>query len=335
MMIKPSNSNFNVHPTFNSAKQSAQMEFHAIAPMYIAYGTIFLVSLFGNSFIIHIIRTDKSMKTAIYYLISNQASVDILITFIYLMDTVRVNSYQGWWFGGNMGNFTCKLCHASFYFLPSFSLFLLVAIAVDRFYAVTRPFDRTPISRHVKKVILTLWIFSLILSALVFANGHLVTKKESYLCHTHIPLKYSNGKELNVISLTLAVVIPMTLLAVLYTKICIKLWSRQAPGEGASQNQRQLQVIVTAKKVTRMMIAIVVLFVICWVPFYVIMALLHLGFVQNKAVRFSVWLSVSFSSINPYVYFAFSAYFRDGLKHLFGNIHIFPPRSERIELQQI
>ena len=240
-MIKPSNSNFNVHPTFNSAKQSAQMEFHAIAPMYIAYGTIFLVSLFGNSFIIHIIRTDKSMKTAINYLILNQASVDILITFIFLMDTVRVNSYQGWWFGGNMGNFTCKLCHASFYFLPSFSLFLLVAIAVDRFYAVTRPFDRTPISRHVKKVILTLWIFSLILSALVFANGHLETKKESYLCHTHSPLKYSNGKELNVISLTLAVVIPMTLLAVLYTRICIKLWSRQAPGEGASQNQRQLQ----------------------------------------------------------------------------------------------
>ena len=182
---------------------------------------------------------------------------------------------------------------------------------------------------------MTLWIFSLILSALVFANGHLETKKESYLCHTHSPLKYSNGKELNVISLTLAVVIPMTLLAVLYTRICIKLWSRQAPGEGASQNQRQLQVIVTAKKVTRMMIAIVVLFVVCWVPFYLIMALLHLGFVQNKAVRFSVWLSVSFSGINPYVYFAFSANFRNGLKHLFGNIHIFPPRSERIELQQI
>ena len=27
-----------------------------------------------------------------------------------------------------------------------FLFFLLVAIAVDRFYAVTRPFDRTPIS---------------------------------------------------------------------------------------------------------------------------------------------------------------------------------------------
>ena len=35
------------------------------------------------------------------------------------------------------------------------------------------------------------------------------------------------------------------------------------------------------------------------------------------------------------LYFAFSANFRNGLKHLFGNIHVFPPRSERIELQQI
>ena len=101
-------------------------------------------------------------------------------------------------FGGNMGNFTCKLCHASFYFLLSFSVFLPVAIAVDRSYAVTRPFDRTSISRHIKNVILTLWIFSLILSALVFANGRLKTNKKSYLCHTRSPLEYSNGKELNV-----------------------------------------------------------------------------------------------------------------------------------------
>ena len=72
-----------------------------------------------------------------------------------------------------------------------------------------------------------------------FANGRLETNKKSYLCHTRSPLEYSNGKELNVISITLAVVIPMTLLAFSYTRICIKLWSRQAPGEGASQNQRQ------------------------------------------------------------------------------------------------
>ena len=45
---------------------------------------------------------------------------------------------------------------ASFYFLLSFSVFLPVAITVDRSYAVTRPFDWTSISRHIKNVILTL-----------------------------------------------------------------------------------------------------------------------------------------------------------------------------------
>ena len=39
-----------------------------------------------------------------------------------------------------------------------------------------------------------------------------------------------------------------------------------------------------------------------------------------------------YSSINPYVYFAFSTKFRNGLKPLFGNIRIFPFRSEGMEL---
>ena len=46
--------------SFNSTNQSVQIDFHAIVPMYIAYGTIFLVSLFGNSLIIHIIRADNA-----------------------------------------------------------------------------------------------------------------------------------------------------------------------------------------------------------------------------------------------------------------------------------
>ena len=234
-----------------------------------------------------------------------------------------------------MGHITCNLYLASFFVLPSFSIFLLVAIAVDRFYAVFRPLDKTPISRNIKIVILLLWTCSLISPTAVFTNRHLETKNNSYFCQPRKFMELYKGKQFNVISLTLTVVIPLTLLAILYIGICIKLCSRQAPGEGASQNQRQLQIIATARKVTLMMIAIVVLFLICWFPFYISMVMLYLGFVQKKAILFSVWLSVSFSGINPYVYFAFSANFRNGLKHFWGNIRIFPLRSESMELQQL
>ena len=152
-----------------------------------------------------------------------------------------------------MGHITCKLYLASFYVLTSFSIFLLVAIAVDRFYAVFRPLDRTPISRNIKRVFVILWTCSLISPTTVFINRHLETRNNSYFCHSRKFLRFYEGKEFNVISLTLGVVIPLTLLAIIYARICIKLWSRQAPGEGASQNQRQLQIIATARKVTLMM----------------------------------------------------------------------------------
>ena len=328
-------SNFNFNSILTSTEETVETDFHVIILTYFVYGTIFLVSLVGNSFLVYIIRTVPSMKTAINYLILNQACADLLIPFMHLMDNLRNSSYHGLWFGGNMGHITCKLYLASFYVPTSFSIFLLVAIAVDRFYAAFRPLDRTPISRNIKRVFLILWTCSLIIPTTVFINRYLETRNNSYFCHSRKFLRFYEGKEFNVISLTLGVVIPLTLLAIIYARICIKLWSRQAPGEGASQNQRQLQIIATARKVTLMMIAIVVLFIICWVPYYISMALIYLGLVKDKAVLFSVWLTVSYSGINPYVYFALSANFRNRLKHLCENIRVFPFRSESMELRKI
>ena len=122
-----------------------------------------------------------------------------------------------------MGNITCNLYLASFFVLPSFSIFLLVAIAVDRFYAVFRPLDKTSISRNIKIVILILWTCSLISPTAVFTNQHLETKNTSYFCQSSKFMQIYEGKQFHVISLTLTVVIPLTLLAILYMSICIKL----------------------------------------------------------------------------------------------------------------
>ena len=72
-----------------------------------------------------------------------------------------------------------------------------------------------PISRNIKKAVLTLWTCSLIFLVLVFANRHLETQNRSYFCHMHRPLEFYKGTKVNVISLKLAVVIPLTLLAIL------------------------------------------------------------------------------------------------------------------------
>jgi len=61
--------------------------------MYIAYIITFLASLFGNSVIIHITRTDNSMKTTTNYLILNQACTDLVITIAEIMTVISLQIY--------------------------------------------------------------------------------------------------------------------------------------------------------------------------------------------------------------------------------------------------
>lgn len=92
MMINRSNFNLKVHSILNNTDGTIEMDFHLIVPSYFGYGTM---QLFGNYLIVYIIRTNTSMKTAINYLVFNQACADILITSLYLVDTVRAYSNHG------------------------------------------------------------------------------------------------------------------------------------------------------------------------------------------------------------------------------------------------
>ena len=317
----------------SAAVETTDIEFQVIFLMYFGYAIIFLASLFGNTFVIHIIRTDRSMKTTINHLILNQACADLLITVIYLLNIIHYISYNRLWFGGLIGLITCKLFLTSCYVLPNFSIWLLVAIAVDRFYAITRPLRRSLISRNLKKVILILWMWCIASSLSVFVSVQLGTVNESFYCETKLELH--KGAELNTFSMISNIFLPLLIIIILYTIICIKLRSRKVPGEGGSQNQRQAEALETARKVTRMMIAVVILFLLCWLPFFISMVLWLFGFVNPTKVLFPVLLTVAYNGLNPYVYFTFSENFRDAFKRLFRYIRVLPFRSQSVELQQV
>ena len=98
------------------------------------------------------------------------------------LNIIRETSYQGLWFGGNIGNITCKLFLRILYVLTGFSIWLLVTIAVDRLYAITRPLQRSPISRNLKKVILILWTGAFVNSINIFDDTVVQKIEESYFC---------------------------------------------------------------------------------------------------------------------------------------------------------
>ena len=282
------------------------------------------------------------MKTTTNYLILNQACADLAITLIASISVFYHSYFGSEWFGGLFGLITCRL-HLVFMFIPPHvSIWILVTIAIDRFYAVTRPLELSPISRHLKKTILLLWIWGFTCTINILVNGSLKKVEQSFYC--------CFGSIFNVwiaydtINVSLNIFLPSLIIVVLYTTVYLKLRSREVPGEGANQNERQVEAIKTAKKVIRMMIAVVVLFVLCWFPFFIIVTLQTLltgsAQIRFRLISFIGLLTILYSGLNPYIYLTFSHKFRIRCKQLIGNFvrkitisNFLTSRSQSFEFQ--
>lgn len=285
------------------------------ASLAAVYIFIIFASIFGNSVVIHVIRTRHVLKNATNYLILNQACADLIITFTVMRTMLSDELFYTKWFGGKWGQITCKLLVWAKFPAPFCSIWSLTAIAVDRYFAVVRPLHVSPISSHIKLVISLIWLWALASAAGMVSMAKLwPVDGGRYYCvidFSHVELTAVNVTSL-VIELLLNFSVPVVAMAVLYSIVCCRLFTREVPGEGANQDQRHEEAIKTAKKVTRMMIIVVVLFGICWFPFYIFVGLdsLHKIVLPYAAVKFVVWLANAFSAINPYIYLSFNSRFR-------------------------
>ncbi len=219
------------------------------------------------------------------------------------------------WFGGDWGHITCKLLVWAKFSAPFCSIWSLTAIAVDRYFVVARPLQLSPISNHIKLTISGIWLWSLVSAAGMVAMAKLwLVNGSRYYCvidFSHVELTTINATSL-IIELLFNFAVSVVAMAVLYSIVCRHLLSREVPGEGANQDHRHEEAMQTAKKVTRMMIIVVVLFTLCWFPFYIFIGLdsLHKIVLPYAAVKFLLWLANAFSAINPYIYLSFNSRFR-------------------------
>ena len=291
----------------------------------VTYCLIIIVSLVANSLIVIIVCKTPNLKKPINYFIANMASSDLLYPIFsipFKLSLLHANSFL---IGGQLGQALCKL-------LPFFgnvsvvvSTQNLILIAVDRFGAVVFPL-RSPLirSKLCPFFILATWMFAIVFLWPDLLAVELVEHPEGARCERR--WKKTFGESLSFASVLLAynivfIYIPVLLLVILYSIVVIKLKTQAHPGEQSANTQQQRN--RRNRNVLQMSIAIVTVFVLCWLPYNTNHLITEY---QDSSTHFSCSFQIYFNvtyflihaycAINPIICFMFSSNYRQGVKRL-------------------
>ena len=291
----------------------------------VTYCLIIIVSLVANSLIVIIVCKTPNLKKPTNYFIANMASSDLLFPVFsipFKLSLLHANSFL---IGGQLGQALWKL-------LPFFgnvsvvvSTQNLILIAVDRFGAVVFPL-RSPLirSKLCPFFILATWMFAIVFLWPDLLAFELVEHPEGARCERR--WKKTFGESLSFASVLLAynivfMYIPVLLLVILYSIVVIKLKTQAHPGEQSANTQQQRN--RRNRNVLQMSIAIVTVFVLCWLPYNTnhLMTVYQDSPALNSCSFLIYWYVTYFTAdaycaINPIICFIFSSNYRQGVKRL-------------------
>ena len=290
----------------------------------VIYCLFITVSLAANSLIVMIVYKTPNLRKPINYFIANMASSDLLFPIFWTprnLSRLHTNSFL---IGGQLGQAFCKLAPFFGDVSTYVSIQNLILIAVDRFGAVVFPL-RSPLirSKLCPFFILATWMFAIVFISPDLLAFELVEHPEGAWCVRR--WKKVFGESLSFAGFVLAynilfTYIPVLLLVILYSIIFIKLKTQVHPGEQSTNNQQQRD--RRNRNVLQMSIAIITVFVFCWLPYSINYLIwywdtsTHFSCSFRQYLYFTLDMTNAYSAINPIICFMFSGNYRKALKRL-------------------
>ena len=289
----------------------------------LAYCLLLVMSLIGNTLIIMVVYRDEKMKTTTNLLIVNMAVSDLLVP-IFAMPRANVEILYGnlrWLIDGAFGEALCKLTAFFQDISTAVSVQTLVAIAVDRFYAVWFPLKAARIKPRVKYVILLIWLISTLIHA-PYLYGFQIGK---FNRKTYCYLGWSRAVTKIVFLLLIIFIyaLPLVLITTFYSLIVKKLRKQTLYGV------RNLVVHFSREKrsrnVLKMSLAIVVVFFLSMSPFVVYLSINLFSpdgtVCLSSDFRFvTQYLVHCNGALNFFTYFIFNQSYRRGFLKILSRV---------------
>ncbi|KAL9957241.1 hypothetical protein ACROYT_G038853 [Oculina patagonica] len=275
-----------------------------------------IVDIVGNSVVCAIIKRNRDMRTPINYLLVNVAVADItyaafIVPGIYFKLTLTHHP------DGPTGTILCKLLTGGiFAWVGSVSSFItLVAIAIERYYAVMYPHgNKWKLTKRKLKVIIPgSWIFALMFTSPEFFVRDILKTKSGNFCMLIYPDDWM-GKAYSVAWLVV-VNLSLLLMVGLYSRTVYTLWFKRNADNQLTNQQKG--VVRVRKRVTIMVVIVTAIFGICWGANTLVYVLKYVADFQNigPVPLAIVNTMVLFNSaINPFVYALLNQQFREKMK---------------------
>ncbi|CAG5134642.1 unnamed protein product [Candidula unifasciata] len=187
------------------------------------YLLIFLLSVVGNTLVILTLVRHKKMRTVTNMFLLNLAISDLLLAVFCMPFTLIPMMMERFIFGPVV----CKLIRYAQAVSVGVSCATLVAISIERFYAICQPLKsrRWQTLSHSYKVILAIWlVFATLMVPIAVFNKLLELNNGAYACREIWPIHVMECLYTILLDIVL-LVLPLFLMGYSYGRISKDLWS--------------------------------------------------------------------------------------------------------------
>ncbi|KAM7535561.1 hypothetical protein Aperf_G00000089141 [Anoplocephala perfoliata] len=227
------------------------------------YGIIFVLGLCGNIFVIFVILRKPEMRSVTNIFIINLAISDILMTLTATPLTPAIIFGHYW----SLNVSVCKLLPAVMGISVYVSTLTSTVIALERCIVIV--YRIVPKSQGWISFlgILSTWIISIICTfpLAIYQDIYFDDLTNTTSCREKWPQRCSRAV-FTVASFVLQFIVPSLIIAICYIRIGLVLQDRAKKKIGTKTRIREETELKRKRRTIKMLIAMVVIFIICWIP---------------------------------------------------------------------
>ncbi|XP_069365748.1 adenosine receptor A3 [Maniola hyperantus] len=277
------------------------------------------VAIVGNAMVIHVFRRDRRLRRRTNYYIVSLAIADLLVGLLGIPFAILASV------GLPRNLYACLFTTSILVMLCTISIFCLVAVSVDRYWAILHPmcYSRNVRTKTAILIISACWVAGAGVGLLPLFGWHAGDKDPPPPgCYFVEVMDYNY-----LLFLYFATIVtPSVLLAAFYAhiyRVVVKQMSAVVTVEGSHGRGTMLRVLGAAQKrevkATQNLAIIVFFFIVCWIPLYTINAIKAFMpelDIPNPLTYFCIVFSHLNSAVNPLLYAYHLKDFRAALKGL-------------------